>query len=281
MNTDDCPNWQPLVPNLNLKRMRRFPILVVICWLILFIPSRSCAEGTTAEMIQSWKDSAQKGDSYAPFHVGYSYKKGQGVKQDLMEAAKWFKLGAERGDTLAALELAFMYVKGEGIQQDKKEAIRWFKIIEKSGNLLNGPIAHMWLILLKPYELGLGDQWKPYFESKGKTTAYIDTSSIVRLPENKVRAWSMEETPNHEWFMLWLWEVDCTQRMIILRDCKVGPSNMDLNKLTVQKRNKKYIDYQNICSLFGSPSYEYLDPTSDRDAAKYNMWCKGKNMWAE
>lgn len=235
---------------------------------------------SSKEFLQMNKDDANKGDIYAPFHVGYCYLHGEGVKRDPAEAAKWFKLGAQRGDIQAALELAFIYQKGEGVQQDKKEAIRWFKIIEKSSNQLAAPLAHVWLVILKPYELGLGDQWKPYFESRGNQTAYVDTSSIVRLPDNKVRAWSMDETPNHEWFMLWLYEIDCTQRMIVLRDCKIGPSNMDLNKMTVQQQNKKYLDYLEICSMFesfGSPSYQYIDPTSDRDTARYNMWCNGKN----
>jgi TPR repeat protein len=202
----------------------------------------------------------------------------------MAEAAKWFQLGAQRGDMQAALELARMYEKGEGVQQDKKEAIRWYKIIEKGKNQFAAPLAHAWLVILKPHELGLGDQWKPYFESKGNQTAYVDTSSIVRLPDNKVRAWSMDETPNHEWFMLWLYEIDCTQRMIILRDCKIGPSNMDLDTLTIQERNKKYFDYLEICSMFervGSPSWQYLDPTSDRDTARYSMWCNGKNSMLE
>lgn len=262
--------------------MKNLMVAVVLAIVMSISIITNGGELSSSEYLKIKKDQTDKGDMYAPFHVGYCYLHGEGVEKDPVEAAKWSQLGAKRGDMQAALELANMYRTAEGVQQDKKEAIRWYKKIEKSNKQIAASFAHIWLVILKPYELGLGDQWKPYFESRGNQTAYIDTSSIVRLPDNKVRAWSMEETPNHEWFMLWLWEIDCTQRMIILRDCKVGPSNMDLNKLSVQQQNKTYLDYLEICSGFeelGRPSYQYLDPTSDRDTAKYNMWYNGKNMF--
>jgi hypothetical protein len=255
-------------------------LLALVFAVILWIPQiTNGGESNSNEYLQTKKNQSNKGSIDAPFQIGYCYLNGKGVKKDPVEAAKWFKIGAKRGNMQAAFELAGMYKRGEGVDQDLKEAIRWYKKIYESNNQMFASLAHLWVVILKPYELGLGDQWKPFFLSKGDQAAYIDTSSTVRLPDNKIRAWSMEETPNHEWFILWLYEIDCTQRMIILRDCKVGPSNMDLDKLTVQQKNKKHIDYHGVCSMFesGSPSYQYLDPTSDRDTAKYNMWCTGKN----
>ena len=263
------------------KRMNAILLLalVLLCGVATFLNAKDL---TPEEYIQIKKDQFNRGDISAAFHIGYVYKIGEGVKKDLQEAAKWFKLGAERGDMQSALEFANLLRTGEGVQQSLKEAIKWYKKIEKEKNQMASSFAHIWLVILKPQELGLGENWKPYFESIGNQSAYIDMESIVRLPDNKVRAWSMEETPNHEWFMLWLYEIDCTERMMVLRDCKIGPSNMDLDKMTVQQKNKKYLDYLGICSMFGKygpPSYEHIDPTSGRDTARYNMWCNGENSF--
>ena len=160
MNTDKCPTWQALVLNTNIKKVIRFLVLGLICWLILSIPSLSGAEGTTAQMIQSWKDKSNQGDVYAPFQLGFSYQKGQGVKKNLVEAAKWYQLGAERGDFHAALTLADMYRKGEGVQQNEEKAIEWYVKVGKS-NGWDAPIARAnLLVLARNYSLG-GEGVKP------------------------------------------------------------------------------------------------------------------------
>jgi TPR repeat protein len=99
-------------------RLSSWAILITI-----LLSSSSMAGGTTPQMIQSWKDKSNQGDVYAPFQLGYCYQEGQGVKRNLVEAAKWYKLGAERGHIHAALMLADMYLKGEGVQRDEEKAI--------------------------------------------------------------------------------------------------------------------------------------------------------------
>jgi len=160
MNTDIYSKWQALVPNINLKEVIQFLILWLICWLILSVPSLSGAEGTTSEMIKSWKDKSNQGDAYAPFQLGFSYQKGQGVKKNLVEAAKWYQLGAERGDFHAALTLADMYLKGEGVQQNEEKAIEWYvKVGESDGWYAPVARAHL-LVLARNYSLG-GEGVKP------------------------------------------------------------------------------------------------------------------------
>jgi TPR repeat protein len=153
MNTDKCPTWQRALSK-NIERRRCLLGLGLIFCLILFIPSFSGAEGTTAQMIQSWKDKSNQGDVYAPFQLGFSYQKGQGVKKNLVEAAKWYQLGAERGDFHAALTLADMYRKGEGVQQNEEKAIEWYVKVGKS-NGWDAPIARAnLLVLVRNYSLG-------------------------------------------------------------------------------------------------------------------------------
>ena len=154
MNTDECPTWQALALSNDIKKMRCVLGLGLIFWIVLFIPSLFGAEGTTDQMIQSWKDKSNQGDVYAPFQLGFSYEKGQGVKKNVVEAAKWYQFGAERGDFHAALTLADMYRKGEGVQQNEEKAIEWYVKVGKSDGW-NAPMARVnLLILARNYSLG-------------------------------------------------------------------------------------------------------------------------------
>jgi len=160
MNTDNLFYLQALVPNINCNKMKKIFALGLICLVLLITASLSHAEGTTAEMIQSWKDRAKQGDAYAPFQLGVSYQNGQGVKKNLVEAAKWYQIGAERGDLHAALTLADMYLKGEGVQQNEEKAIELYTKVGKSVGWY-APIARAnLLVLARNYSLG-GEGVKP------------------------------------------------------------------------------------------------------------------------
>ena len=111
-------------------------------------------------MIQSWKDKSNQGDAYAPFQLGFSYQNGQGVKKNLVEAAKWYLLAAERGDLNAALTLADRYRNGEGVQQNEDNAIEWYVKVGKSDGW-DAPIARATLLVLaRNYSLS-GEGVKP------------------------------------------------------------------------------------------------------------------------
>ncbi len=55
----------------------------------------------------------------------YSY--GQGVRQDYVEAAKWYRKAAAQGNIIAQYNLGVMYLKGQGVRQSKIVAKEWFK----------------------------------------------------------------------------------------------------------------------------------------------------------
>ena len=68
---------------------------------------------------------AEQGDALAQALVGDMYKEGLGVKQDDVEAVKWFRQAAEQGDTDAQTLLGFSYLLGTGIQVNKALAKEW------------------------------------------------------------------------------------------------------------------------------------------------------------
>ena len=52
----------------------------------------------------------------------------EGVPEDFVEAAAWFRQAAEQGDADAQYSLGVMYVNGEGVPQDFGEAYKWFNL---------------------------------------------------------------------------------------------------------------------------------------------------------
>jgi TPR repeat protein len=128
-------------------RIRHVSILGMACWIILSTASLSLSQKTTSAMIQSWKDRANQGSAIAPYQLGYSYAHGQGVEKNLVEAARWYRLGAERGDSQAALELADMYLRGVGVKKNETEAIEWYVRVGKSESIC-APMGRANLLML-------------------------------------------------------------------------------------------------------------------------------------
>ncbi len=76
--------------------------------------------------LKEWVPLADQGDMVAQYNLGIMYANGQGVKQDLFEAFKYYKLAADQGKMNAQYNLGVMYANGQGVRQDKLEAKRWY-----------------------------------------------------------------------------------------------------------------------------------------------------------
>ena len=71
---------------------------------------------------------AEDGDPQAQNNLGILYEHGEGVPEDDVQAAHWYRLAAEQGLALAQSNLGLMYDKGEGVPKDAAEAVRWFRL---------------------------------------------------------------------------------------------------------------------------------------------------------
>lgn len=78
---------------------------------------------------------AKSGDSQAQFELGNSYVKGEGVKQNLIEAVKWLELAALQNHTKAQLHLGDLYYFGEFVKKDYKKAYKWIRLSAEAGNV--------------------------------------------------------------------------------------------------------------------------------------------------
>ena len=80
-----------------------------------------------AQAFTYFKQVADKGLASAQHNVGYFYDKGYGVKQNCVEAVKWYKLAAEQGWEESICGLAQIYQFGRpGVTINNDEAIKWY-----------------------------------------------------------------------------------------------------------------------------------------------------------
>jgi uncharacterized protein len=58
---------------------------------------------------------------------GLTYFRGNGVRQDFVEAVRWFQMAADLGQTKAQFYLGECYAHGWGVEADLEEATRWYR----------------------------------------------------------------------------------------------------------------------------------------------------------
>jgi hypothetical protein len=89
--------------------------------------------GQSKVAYKAWLPLAQQGYAKAQASLGWMYYTGKGVKKDLKEAVKWFRLAAEQDHIIAENNLAVMYENGYGVPIDYKKAFIWYKKSAESG----------------------------------------------------------------------------------------------------------------------------------------------------
>ena len=122
---------------------RRTGIIALTIVLAFMTPSRACAANSSPpdlafgayqrgyyvtamkEALKRLEDNA--GDHVAMTLVARLFHDGTGVRQNLAEAARWYKLAAERGNREAMFGFAAMILLGEGISLDKAAAGSWLE----------------------------------------------------------------------------------------------------------------------------------------------------------
>ena len=77
---------------------------------------------------------ARLGNADAQFELGCMYHDGYGVRQDYLEAAKWYRGAAEQGHAGGQFNLGLMHWLGVGAPQDYAEAVTWFRHAADQGD---------------------------------------------------------------------------------------------------------------------------------------------------
>ena len=81
--------------------------------------------GNYAKAAKLLKPLAAKGDAEAQFKLATLYYRGKGVKKNLRNAEKYYRLSAEKGHVVAQSNLATMYYTGTGVRKDFVLAHMW------------------------------------------------------------------------------------------------------------------------------------------------------------
>lgn len=92
----------------------------------------------------------EQGDLWAQFTLGEMHRIGDGVAQDLAEAARWYRMAAEGHYRDADFLLGLMHLKGEGVSEDHGEAFKRFYSASTGGH------REAARCLARMYEVGLG-----------------------------------------------------------------------------------------------------------------------------
>ena len=71
---------------------------------------------------------AESGEADSQFKVAGIYESGSDdVPQNLLEAARWYRMAAEQNHSQSQYNLGMMYQSGHGVGEDANEANKWFE----------------------------------------------------------------------------------------------------------------------------------------------------------
>ena len=74
-----------------------------------------------------YRKAAKQGNAVAQSNLGEMYFLGDGVPQDFAQAVKWLRKAAEQGNPDAQTNLGWMYQNGDGVSQDYAQAVKWYR----------------------------------------------------------------------------------------------------------------------------------------------------------
>jgi Sel1 repeat-containing protein len=79
---------------------------------------------------------ALKDNPEAQYNLAFMYYGGEGVKQDDVKAAFWFKQAAKSAHAGAQDTLAYLYLHGRGLKADPVQAYAWYRVAAENGIFL-------------------------------------------------------------------------------------------------------------------------------------------------
>jgi len=91
-------------------------------------------KGSYEKTLEIVRPLAENGDPRAQSLLGRLYYRGRAVRQDQVEALKWFRRAADQGDAIAQFNLGVMYSEGQGVPQDNAESAKWYRLAADQGN---------------------------------------------------------------------------------------------------------------------------------------------------
>lgn len=73
------------------------------------------------------RDKARRGDAQAQYRMGRIFETGDGVDENFVKAAKWYRKAAQQNIVQAQYHLGSLYASGLGVRQSYEKAIQCFR----------------------------------------------------------------------------------------------------------------------------------------------------------
>lgn len=86
------------------------------------------------EAARWYRRAAEQGLARAQYNLGLLYDLGEGVPEDHVEAVKWYRLAADQEDAQAQYKLGLSYDIGQGVAQDHAKAVELWRRAADFGN---------------------------------------------------------------------------------------------------------------------------------------------------
>ena len=104
-------------------------LLILLLTIFLSAGSLSAQSVDIKKLLQQ----AKQGNAEAQVNLALRYDNGQGVPQDDVQAAKWYRLAADQGNVLAQAAVGAAYFNGQLVPQDYAQAVKWFSLAADQG----------------------------------------------------------------------------------------------------------------------------------------------------
>ena len=91
--------------------------------------------GDYGDALAMWMPLAEMGNPSAQVFIGLMYNQGHAVKQNPIEAEKWYTLASNQGYVPAIWRLAMLYYHGSGLTQDYEKAADLYQLAAKQGDV--------------------------------------------------------------------------------------------------------------------------------------------------
>ncbi len=126
-----------------VEKFRVRSLIAIFCLLVTPIWAQghnSGFEATQSADLAStpseWRRMAEQGQAAAQYNLGIIYEYGRGVRQNDVEAAKWYRKASVQGVSVAQYKLGIMYDNGWGVPPSDTEAVRWYSNAAEQGHPL-------------------------------------------------------------------------------------------------------------------------------------------------
>jgi len=87
------------------------------------------------EAVKWWLKAADQGNPMAQLLVGNALSEGKGIAKNDEKAVKWWRKAADQGDADAQNNLGTAYHNGMGVKKDAVEAVRWWQKAAEQGGI--------------------------------------------------------------------------------------------------------------------------------------------------